>query len=117
MRRLQYGRCGELREKALLAPDCCLPSLLYDDYALEGQLVAQVRFKIQQQLPSDFILYCPLQVTHNLRFQHVIVIILGMRCLTQYDVFICAEASFNAILILFFHICISIGLAICLRLI
>ena len=27
MRRLQYGRCGELREKALLAPDCCLPSL------------------------------------------------------------------------------------------
>ena len=40
MRRLQYGRCGELREKALLAPDCCLPSLLYDDYALEGQFVA-----------------------------------------------------------------------------
>ena len=23
MRRLQYGRCVELREKALLAPDCC----------------------------------------------------------------------------------------------
>ena len=40
MLRLQYGRCGELREKALLAPDCCLPSLLYDDYALEGQFVA-----------------------------------------------------------------------------
>ena len=28
MRRLQYGRYGEFRdEKALLAPDCCLPSL------------------------------------------------------------------------------------------
>ena len=27
MRRLQYGRCGELREKALLAPECCLPGL------------------------------------------------------------------------------------------
>ena len=23
MRRLQYGRCGKLRNKALLAPDCC----------------------------------------------------------------------------------------------
>jgi hypothetical protein len=48
MRRLQYGRCGEPREKALLAPDCCLPSLLYDDYALEGQFVAQISFDIQQ---------------------------------------------------------------------
>ena len=27
MRRLQYGRCVELREKALLAPDCCQSGL------------------------------------------------------------------------------------------
>jgi len=27
MWRLQYGRYGECRKKALLAPDCCLPGL------------------------------------------------------------------------------------------